>query len=107
MSKDRQIEYINRIKPFINLKAICEDYNSKTDSPIDYNNLRAVLNGISTTRVSQEKLNCFIDYLYNDLFINVFEINNLDYSINVDAIDYIIEHYSKKMRNQIIEEFIK
>ena len=104
MNKEDKIAYLNKIKPFINLKSICEDYNRKNSPSIDYNNLRAVLNGVSKTRLSDDKLAAFIFYLYTDLFVNTFDVQNIDREIREDSIRSIIESYSTSITNDILEE---
>lgn len=104
MNKEEQIEYLNRIKPFLNLKAVCEDYNKKHASTIDYNNLRAVLNGISTTRLSSQKLDSFINYLHKDLFLNTFNVEILNLQLKNNTIKNIIESYSQKMSEDVLKE---
>ncbi len=104
MKKETEIEYINRIRPYINLKAICEDYNTKASSQIDYNNLRAVLNGVSSTRVSKERLESFVDYLHKDLFINVFQMKTNSKPLNINEIEGIIKKHVFNMHDHLIEE---
>lgn len=103
-NKEEQIHYINKIKPFINLKAVCEDYNRLNNSPIDYNNLRAVLNGVSKTRLSEEKLTSFINYLYQHLYAEVFNVYEAAPNIRQSSIDNIVTTYASKMSEAIIKE---
>lgn len=104
MNKKQQIDYLNKIKPFINLKAVCDDYNQKTPNTIDYNNLRAVLNGVSKTRVSEDKLNSFINYLYHYLYTEVFSVYDISLSKKQTTISNIILTYAKKMDEAITKE---
>ena len=109
MDKEAAIVYLNSIRPFINLKAVCADYNSKGNPPIDYNNLRAVLNGVSESRLSESRISSFVDYLYNDLYPMVFKTQNRVNSINKDRISSIIftcaEEISKAITEEIDDEF--
>lgn len=104
MNKVQQIDYLNKIKPFINLKAVCDDYNQKTSNAIDYNNLRAVLNGVSKTRVSEDKLNSFIGYLYHYLYTEVFGVYDISLSGKKTKISNIISTYARKMDEEITKE---
>lgn len=101
MNKEEQIKYLKKIKPYINLKAVCDNYNHKNNNSIDYNNLRAVLNGVSKTRVSNEKLTSFVNYLYQYLYLEVFEVYNISLSQKEERISKIIQTYA-----QIIDEEI-
>ena len=103
MNKEEAVDYLNRIKPYINLSAVCEDYNKNSDVNIDYNNLRAELNGNSKTRVSTEKLNIFIEYLYNNLYKNVFLINNIDNFISREQLDPIVYAHYVSLVDEIME----
>ncbi|MBO4515944.1 hypothetical protein J5751_00470 [bacterium] len=104
MNKHDIIIYLNCIKPFLNLKAICEDYNLKNPNTIDYNNLRAVLNGVSETRLSEERLNSFMTYIYHDLFAKTFDVYNLKRKNNSTQIKKIVDYYVEEMSNKIIKE---
>ena len=104
MKKEEQINYLKKIKPFINLKAICNDYNQKYNNAIDYNNLRTVLNDVSKTRLSEEKLNSFIDYLYQYLYIEVFDVCNISLSQKQTRISNIIHAYAQKLDEEIKKE---
>lgn len=105
MNKEDQIAYLNTIKPFINLKAICEDYNKRHSPAIDYNNLRAVLNGVSKTRLSSDRLESFIKYLYEDLFPNIFNIEKMQVQLQQDSLKKIMDSYATKMSSEILKEF--
>ncbi|MBQ2719280.1 MAG: hypothetical protein IJF73_04350 [Clostridia bacterium] len=107
MSKTEMINYLNKIRPFLNLKAVCENYNDYApDNPLDYNNLRVVLNGISPTRVSKEKLLCFVMYIKNVLLKNVFDFGN-NYEDEQDTkkdVAKIIEMHCKALSVTLIKE---
>ena len=103
-NKDEQIQYLNKIKPFINLKAVCDDYNRLNNSPIDYNNLRAVLNDISKTRLSEEKLTSFINYLYQHLYADIFNVYDTSLDVRQASINKIVTTYASKMSEAIIKE---
>lgn len=102
--KEEQIEYLNKIRPFINLKAVCEDYNRLNNNSIDYNNLRAVLNGVSKTRLSEEKLSSFINYLYQHLYAEIFNACSVYPTIKQTSITDIVSVYALKMSEAIIKE---
>ncbi len=107
MSKTEMINYLNKIRPFLNLKAVCEDYNQYAPSNcLDYNNLRVVLNGISSTRVSEEKLYSFILYIRNVLLKNTFDFDEHCHriQINEQAITEIIESHCKTLSVALIKE---
>lgn len=104
MNKEEQIKYLNKIKPFINLKAVCDNYNQMNSNTIDYNNLRAVLNGVSKTRVSEDKLNSFISYLYHYLYTEIFDVYDISLSEKQDRISKIICSYAQKLDNEITKE---
>ena len=104
MTKEEAIAYLNSIKPYINLKAICEDYNNKGYSPIDYNKLRAVLNGISESRLSESKINSFINYLYHDLYINKFKISKIKDGIQAKTVSNIVFSYAEEISKALIKE---
>lgn len=104
MTKEQQIDYLNKVKPFINLSAVCEDYNSKSDTPIDYNNLRAVLNGVSKTRLSEERLDSFISYLYSYLYTEIFNAYSINYILNSTKIKRIVNKHISLMIQDITME---
>lgn len=105
MNKESSIEYLNKIKPFINLSAICENYNlNNSKNQIDYNNLRVVLNGQSYTRLSEDKLSAFVMYVRNKLFVDVFEMKQPVTSYSQEKVCNIITQYSQKMISEILEE---
>lgn len=104
MDKNESILYLNTIKPYINLKAICDDYNEKNSISIDYNNLRAVLNGVSETRLSEGRLISFIDFLYNDLYLNIFDVFKLKKEKDEKQIKEILTYYVNEMSNAIVKE---
>ena len=76
MNKDEKIDYLNTVVRFLNLSAVCDLYNQKNNNnKIDYNNMRVVLKRQSTSRLSEEKLDSFIQFLHNYLIPSVFEHN--------------------------------
>lgn len=104
MNKSEIIEYLNKIKPYINLTAICKLYNENTQDFIDYNNLRAVLNGNSTTRLSESKLNNFINFVYKFLYIKVFEVYNTGSFVEKEKIENIVQRHFKEISDEIMGE---
>lgn len=100
MQKEAIINYLNNIKPYLNLSAVCSLYNElHKDDQIDYNNLRVVLNRQSINRLSEAKLNNFLSFLQNDLFCSVF---NLNYIIN-EEMKIIFTNNIKEYTNKMIE----
>lgn len=69
MTKKEKIVYLQKIKKYLKLNKLCDLYNNSHNSKIDYNNLRVVINETSETRLSEEKLSSFIDFI-NNFFIN-------------------------------------
>lgn len=104
MNKDEAITYLNSIRPFINLKAVCEDYNRKGNPQIDYNNLRAVLNGVSESRLSESRISSFIDYLFNDLYLETFKAQDNTNMITKERASSIIFSLAEKISKAITEE---
>lgn len=104
MTKEEQIFYLNKIRPFINLQAVCNDYNEKCDKDIDYNNLRTVLKDPTSKRLSSDKLDSFIEYLYKYLYPEIFQTNNKDYYINRTVVYDIASSHAKNMADAIVKE---
>lgn len=104
MDKNESVEYINRIKPYINLSAICKLYNENTQDVIDYNNLRAVLNGTSKTRLSESKLRNFIKFVYNFLYPQIFKVYNTSFLLKDNIVENIIKKHFENMSDEIIGE---
>lgn len=101
MGKSEIIEYLNNIRPYINLKSICESYNKNTAEVLDYNNLRVVLNGQSTTRVSEEKLACFMNFIHKFLYTQIFDVYNTNFFVEKNRIENIIEKHLKNISKEI------
>ena len=104
MNKAESIQYLNQIRPYINLKAICEDYNKRGNPPIDYNNLRAVLNGVSESRLSESRINQFVEYLFSDLYIDTFKMNQTNNETRKTTVSNIILSYAEEISQAIIKE---
>lgn len=104
MDKNEIVEYLNRIKPYINLLAICKLYNENTPDVIDYNNLRAVLNGKSHTRLSESKLKNFIKFIYKFLYPSIFKVYDTSLLLENKVIADIMKKNFKTMSNEIIGE---
>ena len=104
MEKNEIIEYLNRIKPYINLSAICKLYNENTKDVVDYNNLRVVLNGKSNTRLSENKLKNFIKFIYKFLYPNIFKVYDTSLLLENKIITDIMKKHFKTMSNEIIGE---
>ena len=104
MNKNEIIEYLNKIKPFINLTAICKLYNEQTLDIIDYNNLRVVLNGKSETRLSEIKLKNFLKFVYKFLYVKIFDIYNVNFFVDKENIEFILQKHFNNISNEIIGE---
>ena len=105
MNKDESIQYLQKIRPFLNLTAICADYNKHNPSNyIDYNNLRIVLNGKSHTRLSSTKLDSLIKYLFTTLYQDIFETETLKVSFYNDTITSIVTENMDNTKSTLIKE---
>lgn len=104
MNKSEKIDYLNSIKRYLNLSALCELYNKTSKEYIDYNNLRIVLNGNSETRLSEKKLDAFIEFLHVELFDKIFKVGEWKLIINQNQIDSIIEKHAKNLKNELTEK---
>jgi len=104
MDKNEIVEYLNRIKPYINLSAICKLYNENTQDVIDYNNLRVALNGTSKTRLSESKLKNFIKFVYKFLYPKIFNVYETSFLSENEVIKNITEKHLKNMSDEIIGE---
>lgn len=98
------VDYLNRIKPYINLSSICKLYNENAQDVVDYNNLRVVLNGKSNTRLSESKLKNFIKFIYKFLYPNIFKVYNTSLLLENKVIAGIIKKHLKTMSDEIIGE---
>ncbi len=102
MEKQAIINYLNNLRPFVNLSGLCKAYNQKNpDNTVDYNNLREVLNGGKNRRLSEEKLVAFFYYLTNDLFENVFRIQSK--KLCASSIEQIVYTKTEEMKKEIAE----
>lgn len=110
MKRNEIIAYLNEIKPFLNLKKVCEFYNNVNESlQIDYNNLRAVLNETHPTRLSDERVQRFYLFLLTDLFEDYFKISthktnkDLNYLIDdiKDGLLLVLEEKKESLNNEI------
>ena len=101
MKRNEIIEYLNDIKVYLSLQKICDLYNGiYVNQQIDYNNLRWVLNGKKPSRVSDERLENFHNFLFEDLFETRFKIES---NVNVKFYYKIIDEVNNNI-NLIIEE---
>ena len=103
MNKSKKIEYLNSIKEFLNLSALCKLYNEKNNDYIDYNNLRVVLKGTHETRLSEKKIDSFIDFLHVELFDKIFKIREWKLIMNQNQINSVIEKHTKNLKEELIE----
>lgn len=103
MKKQETVNYLNSIKEYLNLYALCSLYNEKySENCIDYNNLRSTLNGNAPNRVSEEKLTAFYDFLTKDVFQDIFKVSSNE--VCSMQIEQIIREQTKEMMLQISEE---
>lgn len=101
MKRSEIISYLNEIKPFLNLKKVCEMYNEfNSNFQIDYNNLRAVLNDTHPTRLSEERIQHFYVFLINDLFQDVFKISTIE---NIKSMTILVKEIEDSFL-QVLEE---
>ncbi len=103
MTRLELIRYLNRVKPYMNLSALCHHYNRlHSDFSIDYNNLRVTLNNKAPYRLSTEKLQAFVDFLQTDIFEKQFKLkfNSLDQH---SVLKSVIEKNADTLLNSILE----
>lgn len=102
MNKKDIIDYLNRIKTYLNLSALCKKYNEMySDNTIDYNNLRTVLKGNVPNRLSTDKLVAFYDFLIKDILQNEFLLESSN--VKEDTIKQIIDEHSSKITAEVLE----
>ena len=77
-------------------------YNNSHNSKIDYNNLRVVINETSETRLSEEKLSSFIDFI-NNFFINEILLTVQDKPTDTNEICKIIIKNAEQACKEIRE----
>ena len=93
---DEVLEYLNEIRPYINLTELCKVYNDlHPDNAIDYNNLRNKINGTAPNRLSEEKVFAFYDFLAKEIFEAKFKLKSN--TINETAIHRIIHEKTNEM----------
>lgn len=106
-TKIEMIEYLARLKPYLNLSQLCESYNSQCEfkDKIDYNNLRNVINKTHINRLSEEKLYKFIEYNKELFFTYMFsKEEEKDYILNKiknqfkTEIDMIFDNVREKLK---------
>lgn len=104
MNKQIIVDYLNEIWPYIKLSEICKEYNNYySDSTIDYNNLRNVINGTASNRLSEDKLFSFYNFLTNYIFQEKFKIKSNE--VNTAIIQKIIQEKTTSMVTEISEAF--
>ena len=104
MKKEESIKYINSIRGFLNLQALCNEYNTLyPENAIDYNNLRNTINGTAPNRLSEEKINSFVTFLKKDIFINKFLRNGVSDDATDKALKDIIFKHTEELTQNILE----
>lgn len=74
MNKLEKIDYLNSIVKYLNLSAICNLYNQiNSENKIDYNNMRVVLKKQYLNRLSEVKIDSFIDFIHSYLIDEIFQ----------------------------------
>lgn len=102
MTKKEKIVYLQKIKKYLKLNKLCDLYNNSHNSKIDYNNLRVVINETSETRLSEEKLSSFIDFI-NNFFINEILLTVQDKPTDTNEICKIIIKNAEQACKEIRE----
>lgn len=102
MTKKEKIVYLQKIKKYLKLNKLCDLYNNSHNSKIDYNNLRVVINETSETRLSEEKLSNFIDFI-NNFFINEILLTVQDKPTDTNEICKIIIKNAEQACKEIRE----
>ena len=102
MTKKEKIVYLQKIKKYLKLNKLCDLYNNSHNSKIDYNNLRVVINETSETRLSEEKLSSFIDFI-NNFFINEILLTVQDKPTDTNEICKIIIKNAEQTCKEIRE----
>ena len=102
MKKNDAIDYLDNIKKYFNLSALCELYNTlHSDDPIDYNNLRVVISRKHTGRLSEDKLNSFIKFLHNDFYKGILKIQKSNETTNYSRLQNLVDNFSKDFKEMI------
>lgn len=102
MTKKEKIVYLQKIKKFLKLNKLCDLYNNSHNNKIDYNNLRVVINETSETRLSEEKLTSFIDFI-NLFFITEILLTANNKSVDINIICKIITNNAEQTCKEIRE----
>lgn len=102
MTKIEIITQINQMKKYINLSMLCKEYNKNNEFfKIDYNNLRNVLNGQNTTKLSEDKLCSFYDFIQNEFLANVLNLDRDNYLIlRKDVFELCVNEFATKIKKE-------
>lgn len=104
MQREKIIDYLNNTIKYINLSAVCDLYNKTTGNKLDYNNLRVSIKKQSNTRVSDENLLSFINFLKSDFLKIAFEVESTNYSKLTklkDQLDQNIDNFALTIKEDI------
>ncbi len=108
MNKQEIIEFLEKIKPYINLNSLCKAYNNTNTDQIDYNNLRMIISRKSCNRVSEVKLKKLYNFIYHYLLNDIFDVQiiiNKDYKDKIcSIIDKICIEVKKEIQTEIFKD---
>ncbi len=104
MNKIDKINYLSKIVKYINLYSVCNLYNETNSEKIDYNNLRVVINKQSLTRLSDNKLDSFINFLQNNFINDILKVNlSTEQYISKDEIIEKLKELNEEIYQKIRE----
>jgi hypothetical protein len=104
MNRIDKIDYLSKVVKYINLYSVCNLYNETHDEKIDYNNLRAVINKQSITRLSDYKLDSFINFLQNYFINDILKVNMpTDQCVSKDEIIEKLKEHNEEFYKKIRE----
>lgn len=107
MDKQEIIEFLEKLKPYINLNSLCKAYNNANTDQIDYNNLRMIINRKSCNRVSEVKLKKLYNFIYQYLLNHIFEMQiiNKDYKEKIySIIDKAYVEVKKEIQSELFND---
>lgn len=105
MNKLEKIDFINSMAKYLNLTAVCQLYNlNHPKNKIDYNNLRVVLKKQSINRLSEDKINSFINFIQNYFVPNIFKYKYYKKEERKDILKQKINNSFAELNKKIMEE---
>jgi len=100
-SKTKKIQYLQQLSQFINLTALCNEFNKTAKHKVDYNALRTTINGTSS-RLKESDLDAIISYVHNTLVPKYFiPSQKLKKEITVSMLKKIVLDETKKMLKRL------